>query len=322
MYGVKISGVGRAVPELELSNHDIAEFIETSDEWIESRTGIKSRHISSGETTTDLAVIAAKNALEDGGIDASQIDLVIVATVTPDSAMPSTACMVAKRIGIKGATCFDISAACSGFIFASEIAVSFIKQGNYQNALIIGAEVLSRAVDWEDRGTCVLFADGAGAAIYKRCSENKIVNILTVSDGEGSDYITLPTLSRPNRFNQTEMSGEYMKMNGREVYRFATTAVPQNIQDVLKDTGYTPADIDLFILHQANSRIMDSVAKKLDVDKEKFFKNLQDYGNTSAASIPMALVDAKPYLKSGDKLILSGFGAGLTWGSMFIIWGQ
>ncbi|MDF2615218.1 MAG: 3-oxoacyl-(acyl-carrier-protein) synthase [Clostridia bacterium] len=320
MYGVKINGIGRAVPELELSNQDIAEFIDTSDEWIESRTGIKSRHISTGETTTDLAVMAAMHALKDGDIDAGSIDLVIVATVTPDSTMPSTACLVAKKAGIKNATCFDISAACSGFIYASEIAVSFIKQGNYKNALVIGAEVLSRAVDWDDRSTCVLFADGAGAAVYTRSSENKIVNILTASDGGGSDHITLPTLTRANRFNQTEMSSKYMEMNGKEVYKFATTAVPQNIQDVLNGTGYTPEDIDLFILHQANSRIMDSVAKKLEVDKERFFKNLQDYGNTSAASIPMALVDAKPYLKRGDKLILSGFGAGLTWGSMFIIW--
>ncbi len=320
MHGVKISGIGRAVPELELSNDDIAKFIDTSDEWIASRTGIKSRHISTGETTTDLAAKAAQNALEDSGLNAHDIDLVIVATVTPDYTMPSTACSVAQRLGIKNATCFDMAAACSGFIYASEVAVSFIKQGNYENALIIGADVLSKGLDWEDRNTCVLFADGAGAVIYQRTNENKIVKILTASDGEGSDLITLPALSEPNRFNANQNTQKYVYMNGREVYKFATTAVPQNIQDVLVDTGYTPSDIDLFILHQANARIMDSVAKKLDVDNQKFFKNLQNYGNTSAATIPIALVDARAQLKKGDKLIFSGFGAGLTWGSMLVIW--
>ena len=320
MYGVKISGVGKAVPELELCNEQIAEFIDTSDEWIESRTGIKSRRISTGETTTDLASLAAKEALLDSGMAKEDIDLVIVATVTPDYNMPSTACCVAQRLGIQKATCFDLSAACSGFIYASEVAVSLIYQGGYKNALVIGAEVLSKTVDWSDRNTCVLFADGAGAVIYTRSSENKVLKILTHSDGEGSDLITLPNLSEPSRFNSIQNPQKYMQMNGREVYKFATTAVPQNIQDVLADTGYTPQDIDLYILHQANARIMDSVAKKLDVESKRFFKNLQHYGNTSAASIPMALKDAKGLLKPGDKLILSGFGAGLTWGSMLIEW--
>lgn len=320
MYGVKISGIGRAVPELELSNDDIAKFIDTSDEWIASRTGIRSRHISTGETTTDLATEAAKSALEDSKLSAHDIDLVIVATVSPDYTMPSTACSVAQRLGIGNATCFDLTAACSGFIFASEVAVSLIQLGNYKNALIIGADVLSKSIDWEDRNTCVLFADGAGAVVYTRSDQNKIVKILTASDGTGSGLITLPTLTQPNRFNKEQNPQKYMYMDGREVYKFATTAVPQNIQDVLENTGFTPQDMDLFILHQANARIMDSVAKKLDVDNNKFFKNLQSYGNTSAATIPIALVDARPQLKSGDKLILSGFGAGLTWGSMFIIW--
>ncbi len=320
MYGVKISGLGKAVPRLEVSNEDIAAFIDTSDEWIESRTGIKSRHISTGETTTELASRAAQQALEDSGLSACEIDLVIVATVTPDYTMPSTACCVAKNLGIKNATCFDLAAACSGFIYASEVAVSLIHQGSYKHALVIGAEVLSKTVDWTDRNTCVLFADGAGAAIYVRTDQNKIIKILTASDGDGSELITLPNLSGPSKFNTIQNPQKYMQMEGREVYKFATTAVPENIQDVLADTGYTPQDIDLFILHQANARIMDSVAKKLDVDNKKFFKNLQKYGNTSAASIPMALADAKEYLKPGDKLILSGFGAGLTWGSMFIIW--
>lgn len=320
MYGAKISGVGKAVPKLEVSNDDIAKFIDTSNEWIESRTGIKSRRISTGETTIDLATQAAEHALADSKLDSDNIDLVIVATGTPDYTMPSTACCVAQRLGIKNATCFDIAAACSGFIYASEVAVSLIYQGNYKHALVIGAEVLSKVVDWQDRNTCVLFADGAGAAIYTRSLENKILKILTASDGEGHDLITLPNLSEPTKYRELKASQKHIQMNGREVYKFATTVVPQNIQQVLDDTGYTPQDIDLFILHQANARIMDSVAKKLNVDSSRFFKNLQYYGNTSAASIPIALADAKENLQSGDKIILSGFGAGLTWGSMLMIW--
>jgi 3-oxoacyl-[acyl-carrier-protein] synthase-3 len=320
MYGVKMKGIGKAIPEFKLSNHDLAEFIDTSDEWIQTRTGISSRHISTGETTTDLAVLAGQSALIDGDIEPEEIDLVIVATVTPDSTMPSTACAAAKRMGIKKATCFDLSAACSGFIFASEIAVSFIRQGNYKKALVIGAEVFSKVLNWEDRSTCVLFADGAGAAVYTRSEQDQILNIVTASDGEGSDLITLPVLTKSNRFNPNEVSEAYMYMDGREVYKFATTEVPKNILDVLEGTNYTANDIDWFILHQANARIMDSIAKKLQVDKEKFFKNMDSHGNTSAASIPMALADVKEQFKPGDKIILSGFGAGLTWGSIFMIW--
>lgn len=320
MYGVKMKGIGKAIPEFKLSNHDLAEFIDTSDEWIQTRTGISSRHISTGETTTDLAVLAGQSALIDGDIEPEEIDLVIVATVTPDSTMPSTACAAAKRMGIKKATCFDLSAACSGFIFASEIAVSFIRQGNYKKALVIGAEVFSKVLNWEDRSTCVLFADGAGAAVYTRSEQDQILNIVTASDGGGSDLITLPVLTKSNRFNPNEVSEAYMYMDGREVYKFATTEVPKNILDVLEGTNYTANDIDWFILHQANARIMDSIAKKLQVDKEKFFKNMDSHGNTSAASIPMALADVKEQFKPGDKIILSGFGAGLTWGSIFMIW--
>ena len=320
MYGVKICGVGRAIPEMEHTNDDIAKFIDTSDEWIASRTGIKSRHISTGQTTTDLAVLAGKEALLESSVGVRDIDLVIVATVTPDGTMPSTACSVAKHLEINHATCFDITAACSGFIYASEIAVNFIQSGSYKNALIIGADVFSKVLNWEDRNTCVLFADGAGAAVYTTSDENKILKICTQSNGEGYDLITLPILAKANRFNQAEVADAYVQMNGREVYKFATTTVPQNILDTLEDTGYTTEDVSLFVLHQANARIMDSVAKKLDVSPEKFFKNLHHYGNTSAASIPIALVDAKASLKSGDKVVLSGFGAGLTWGSMLMIW--
>lgn len=320
MWGVKIDGVGKAVPTLHLTNDDIADFVETSDEWIQSRTGIQSRYISTGETTTQLAALAGDAALKEAHKRSEDIDLVIVATVTPDHTMPSTACKVAKLLNIKTATCFDMAAACSGFIYASEVAISLIRQGGYENALVIGAEVLSKTVDWKDRNTCILFADGAGAVVYSKAQDNKMISFHTASNGEGSDLITLPALYEDNRFQQAAFSGKHIEMNGKEVYKFAVTIVPQNIQEMLQKVQYQVKDIDWFVLHQANSRIIDSVAKKLGVEENKFFKNLQEYGNTSAASIPIALADAKAHFKKGDKIVIAGFGAGLTWGSMLMIW--
>lgn len=320
MYGVKISGLGKAVPYLQVTNEELSKLVDTSDEWIESRTGISTRYIAVTETTTELAIKAGKEALEDSGLLPENISLVIVATVSPDYTMPSTACRVAEALNIEGATCFDLTAACSGFIYASEVAMSLIKQGSHKNALIIGAEVFSKVVNWEDRNTCVLFGDGAGAVIYQFTEENKLLSIRTGSDGKGSDLITLPTASGNRTFRKTEDKEQFIQMDGREVYRFATTMVPKDIEEVLKEVDYTASDIDYYIIHQANARIMDSIAKKLNVSPEKFFKNLSTHGNTCAASIPMALYDARAQLKVGDKIILSGFGAGLTWGTMLIIW--
>lgn len=320
MNGVKIVGMGKALPSNSVTNDDLSKLVDTTDEWIKSRTGISTRCLSRGETTTQLAIDAAKNALIDGDIDPKTIDLIIVATITPDYVMPSTACLVQDAIGATGATAFDISAACSGFLYASMVATDAIKLGRSQTALVIGAEVLSKTVDWEDRSTCVLFGDGAGAAIYQKTHTNNIINIYSESDGASGGALTLPGRKLNNPYVKDDTESEYMYMDGRAVYKFATTVVPSSIEKVLEGTGVGVQDVDMFILHQANERIMDSVAKKLGVDSDKFFKNLPKYGNTSAASIPIALSEAKEILKHGDKVVLCGFGGGLTWGSMLLTW--
>ncbi|MDF2822307.1 MAG: 3-oxoacyl-(acyl-carrier-protein) synthase [Clostridiales bacterium] len=321
MYGVRLDGLGKSIPNLDITNEYLATMVETSDEWIQTRTGIKSRRIAVEESTTSLAINAAKQALENSGLEPKDIELVIVATVSPDMAMPSTACVVAENLQIENAICFDLTAACSGFIYASEVATSFIKLGNYKNALVIGAEVLSKMVDWQDRGTCILFADGAGAAIYKRSDENNIIGFSNKSDGKGSQLIRLANIPHSNSFSKAEEVERHIQMDGQAVYKFATTAVPKNIIELLEKENYRLEDVDWFVLHQANARIIDSVAKRLKVSLDKFFMNVSEYGNTSAASIPIALYDAKHLFKKGDKIILSGFGAGLTWGSMLLIWG-
>ncbi len=313
MKGVKLSGIGSTKPSKVLTNADVAKIVDTSDEWITSRTGIRSRHISSGETTIDLAIGAANKALKDANVDPSELGLIIVATITPDNMMPSTACSVQSAINAINATAFDISAACSGFVFASKIAVDAIRVGSIKKALVIGAEVLSKAIDWTDRNTCVLFGDGAGAVIYEESDINKILNIYTGSDGQAGNALKLTNMPVNNCLIKTDnLSQNFMSMEGREVYKFATSIVPICINKVMENTGYELSDIKQFILHQANERILDCAAKKMNLDKELFFKNLFAHGNTSAASIPIALDEAKVSLKSGDKIILVGFGGGLV----------
>lgn len=320
MSHVKISGLGRAVPSYAMTNEGLTQFVETSDEWIRSRTGIGARYISQGETTTELAIQAGKEAVAAAGINAEALDMIIVATITPDSVMPSTACLVQAALGAKNATAFDLTAACSGFIYGARIARDALNNEETNHILVIGAEVLTKTVDWADRSTCVLFGDGAGAAIFSKNHKNNIISLYTGSDGSLGQALTLPGRPVHNCLVQNTEPLAPLYMDGKEVYRFATTVVPQSINKVVEGTAYTLEEIDWFVLHQANSRIMDSVAKKLKVNPDKFFKNLETYGNTSAASIPMALYELQEQLKAGDKIILSGFGGGLTWGSMFIIW--
>ena len=321
MIGIKIVGLGKSVPKRCLTNDEMCTLVDTSNEWIESRTGISKRHVAVTETVQSLATMAAQEALMNAKLSGEVLDLIIVATVSPDTAMPSTASLVARNIGASHARCFDLSAACSGFIFASEVAISMMKQSGYQNVLVIGAEVLSTRLDWEDRGTCILFGDGAGAVIYSQSEqENQILSIETGTDTSGADLISLPIKIEDTPFYEGEIKKATIKMDGRKVYVFATTKVPQSIEKVVREANLQVEEIDWFILHQANSRIMDSVAQKLNVPKERFYKNIADYGNTSAASIPMALYDASHQFKAGEKIILSGFGAGLTWGTMLIEW--
>ena len=321
MIGIKIVGLGKSIPPRCLTNDEMSTFVDTSDEWIKSRTGISKRHVAVTETVEALATIAAKEALVSANLLAEAIDMVIVATVSAETTMPSTASLVARNIGANRARCFDLSAACSGFIFASEVAISMMKQSGYKNILVIGAEVLSNRLDWEDRGTCVIFGDGAGAVIYQLSQEeNQILSIETGTDASGAELITLPVQADESPFYKGKSKRPVIGMDGRKVYVFATTKVPESIEKVVTNAKLSLENIDWFILHQANSRIMDSVAQKLSVPKERFFKNIQDYGNTSAASIPMALYDASSQFKSGDQIVLSGFGAGLTWGTMLLRW--
>lgn len=322
MTYAQIKGTGHSVPQVQISNHELAQHVETTDEWISSRTGIKNRYISTGETATSLAISAAKEALGNANLKAEAIDLIIVATISPEYFMPSTACLVQAEIGAVNATCYDMSAACSGFLYAMKVASQGIRCGDYQKALVIGSEVLSKTVDWEDRDTCVLFGDGAGAAILGQSHEPGIINTYTASDGSGADLLSLKASKSKNLLHETDPGNPYMQMKGREVYSFAIKIVPKCIEKVLEGTEYSADDITWFVLHQANERIIDSVAKKIKLPKERFFKNMATYGNTSAASIPIALSELNQAgkLKKGDLVILVGFGGGLTWGSSLIKW--
>lgn len=316
--GTRITGTGHSVPEKTVSNEDLAKTLDTSDEWIRSRTGIGSRHIAQAETTVSLASAAAAQAVEMAGLRKEEIELVIVATSSPDYAFPNTAALVQKQIGAIHAACFDLSAACTGFIYALNTAEAFIRAGQYTKVLVIGSEVLSRQVDWEDRSVCVLFGDGAGAVVLEQDdnAQNESSYVLH-SDGSLGHVLTCgQTLS----VVQT-VSGP-VKMDGQAVFKFAVKRVPESILEVLNRSDQSVHEIRYFILHQANVRIIESVAKRLGLGMERFPTNLDCYGNTSAASIPILLdeMNRAQQLRRGDKIILSGFGAGLSWGSALLTW--
>ncbi len=319
---IRIIGTGSYLPEHIVTNDDLAQIMDTSDEWISSRTGIRERHLVKEETTADMSVEAAKKALENAGVTAEEIDLIILGTVSPDYITPSCACQVQAAIGAHKAVAFDINAACSGFMFALHIANAYIQAGIYRTALILGAETLSKIMDWTDRGTCVLFGDGAGAAVV-RGDEN--TGLLAYDQGsDGSRGMVLAGLNRTNNNPLVETSKElqYVHMDGQEVYKFAVTSVPASLQKVVKEAGLTMEEIDYFALHQANIRIIQSVAKRLKVSEDKFPVSLDHCGNISAASVPILLdeMNRKGMLKPGMKIALSGFGGGLTWASAVIEW--
>lgn len=322
MYNVEIIGTGSYLPEYTVNNRDIEQCVDTSDQWIIERTGIRERRISRGEGTTELAVAAARRAIEDARIVPQEIDLIIAATVTMDNYFPSTACQVQAEIGASEATCFDISAACSGFIYSLSVAAQFIKNGVFQTALIIGSEVLSKIVDWKDRNTCVLFGDGAGAAIIRR-GKAGLISELTGSDGTGGKLINCPAVPVANCFTVSQNSrSSYIYMNGRETYKYAVKIMPKCVSQVLEGTGFSLQDVGHIIPHQANARILEAVAEKLQVDIGKFYVNLCRYGNTSGASIPIALdeMSRNGLLQAGELIILVGFGAGFTYGAQLIRW--
>lgn len=317
---VKIAGTGSFLPERVVDNFEIARMVDTSDEWIQTRTGIRTRHIATDETVAGMATEAAKRAVENAGITPEEIDLIIVSTVSAEQSLPCVACEVQKALGAKGASALDVNSACSGFITGYQMAAGQIKAGLAKTALVIGSECLSNYVDWTDRGTCILFGDGAGAAILKADCAPEDLRIPCVLHADGSKGDSL-TCSLGHGKNKVPYD-EYYRMDGRAIFKFAVKKVPEVIHEVLDLSGHTVEEIDYFILHQANKRIIDAIAKRLRQDESKFPMNIMDNGNISSACIPMLLDDMnrKGLLKPGMKLVLAGFGAGLTWGGFYLEW--
>lgn len=321
-----ILGIGSYVPPKVLTNFDLEKMVDTSDEWIRTRTGISERRIVDEDTvTSDLAVHAARRAMENAGVTESEIDAIILATITPDMIFPSTACIVQAKLGISGCGAFDISAGCTGFVYALAVANQFIVSGTYDKVLVIGAETLSRIVDWQDRSTCVLFGDGAGAVVLGRVDDDSgILSTYLGADGTSAEVLMLPAggALRPASYETIDQRLHYIHMSGNEVFKFAVKIQADAAEEGLKLCGLTKDDIDWFIPHQANIRIIDAAARRLELPLSKVVHNVNKYGNTSAASIPLALdelvQDGK--VKSGDVLVMVGFGAGLTWGSTVVRW--
>jgi len=316
----KIAGTGSYIPKKVLTNEDMKQFVDTSDDWINSRTGIKERHLVTNETTLDLAYQAAIRAIESAEVDKFDIDLIIVATVTSDYAFPAVANLLQARLGIEGITAFDINAACSGFVYSLQLADKMIKSGAFKNALIVGAETLSRLTDWRDRNTCVLFGDGAGAMVISPSQENNIMDIITGSQGDVDMllYCKNPDLKDPE-INAISHQ-DHIHMKGAEVFKFATRVMPKTVNDLLERNNITADELDHIVAHQANMRIIDKSARDLDISMDKMFTNIEKYGNTSAASVPIAIDEAvrSNFMKRGDLFITVAFGGGLTWGGALI----
>jgi 3-oxoacyl-[acyl-carrier-protein] synthase III len=314
-----IRGTGYAVPDKVMTNEDFEKIIDTSDEWITKRTGIKERRIcSEGESTKGLAVQAARNAIADAGIEADQLDLIICATITPELPFPATACLVQNELGLSGVPAFDVSGACSGFVYGLTIGSKFIETGMHKRVMVIGVDVMSRFTDYSDRGSCILFGDGAGAVILEATEEPRGVVFTTMhAEGSGWDFIHVPaggTAKPPSA--ETIAAGEhYVRMRGRDVYKFAVEKMQWLLGECMDKAGLTVDDVDLVIPHQVNVRIIKSATEKFDFPMDKIYLNIERYGNTSGASVPMALAEAreKGLVKSGDNLLLVAFGAGLTW---------
>ncbi len=322
---IKIIGTGSAVPKLRVTNDDLSKMMDTSDEWIKSRTGIRARHLAVEESTTTLAVDAARAALDMAGVMAGELDIIISATVTQDRLLPNLSCELQAALGADRAFAFDINAACSGFLYALNLVRMYLSSGRYKTALILGAETLSKIMDWNDRSTCVLFGDGAGAAVIRAFEEDEKSGVLAALQGsDGGKGMVLNCRNRPLNNPYVNHGNEvpYVHMNGQEVYKFAVRTVPKAVAQVVEEAGMSMDEIDLFLLHQANYRIIEAAAKRLGQPMEKFPTNLQECGNISAASVPILLdeVNRRGMIKKGDKIVLAGFGAGLTWGAALLIW--
>ncbi len=319
MYS-RIAGTGSYLPEKVLTNHDLEKMVDTSHEWIVERTGIEKRHIAAeGQSTCDLGEIAAKRAMEMAGVSADDIDLVIFATTTPDLIFPSTACLLQKKLGIAGGAAFDVQAVCTGFIYALGIADKFIKSGSHKRALVVGAETLSNILDWTDRGTCILFADGAGAVVLEASEEEGIMSTHLHADGQYESLLnTAGGLSRNKAL--LDSGGAYVQMKGNEVFRMAVNTLGRIVDETLEHNNLKKSDVDWLIPHQANIRIIKATAKKLKMDMDHVVVTVNEHGNTSAASVPLALDTAvrDGRIKRGETILLEAFGGGFTWGSALI----
>jgi 3-oxoacyl-[acyl-carrier-protein] synthase-3 len=325
---IQIKGIGHYAPEKVISNHDFEQMMDTTDEWITTRSGIQRRHYASPEqASSDLGYLASLDALKDAGMDADQIDLIIVGTSSPDMLFPSTACIIADQLHIKSMA-FDVSAGCSGFAYSLSIATQFLKTGHYKNALVIGADTISRFIDFSDRSTAVLFGDGGGAIILstENTKSEAILAITNGSDGSGACHLLMPAGGSriPATVESVKNHGHFVHMNGKEIFKFAVRISDDIVDQLLTKSGKNPDDIDHYLFHQANARIIESAVKRLHVPDEKVIITLDEYGNTSSATVPMALsVCAKSgRIKNGDLILIAVFGAGLTWGGILLRWNK
>jgi 3-oxoacyl-[acyl-carrier-protein] synthase-3 len=320
MTFARIAGTGGYLPERVMSNEELEAMVDTSDEWIRERTGIKRRHIAADdETTSDMAIRAAERAIEAAGIATSEIDLIIVATTTPDKVFPSTACIVQRRLGLKTIPAFDVHAACSGFIYALDVATRFVTTGGASNALIIGAETYSRILDWTDRSTCVLFGDGAGAVVLKASNEAGVLSTHIHSDGEFEELLHVPA-GISSGYQNVQQEAAFIQMKGNEVFRKAVSTLGAIARETLASNSVKQEDITWLVPHQANMRIITAAAKKLGLPMERVVVTVDEHANTSSASIPLALDVAvrDGRIKKGDVLLFEAFGAGFTWGSALV----
>lgn len=320
MIYTEIKGTGSYVPEKVLTNDDLSKIVETNDEWISTRTGIKERHIVTDEYTIDLAEKASLKAMEDAGVQPEEIDLVIVATVTPDNAFPGVGQLLQKRLGLREVMTFDVNAACSGFLYAFNIADKMIKSGAYNTALVVGAETLTRLTDWSDRNTCVLFGDAAGAMVVGKSESNKIKDVICGSKSDDEGMLICNNVDIKDPYVNAVSEQDHIHMNGREVFKFATRIMPQTIRDLMDRNSISLEDLNYIVAHQANERIIDKAARDLKYPMDKMFLNIHKYGNTSAASVPLAIDEAikEGKLKKGDLFATVAFGGGFTWGGALI----
>ncbi|HPQ46248.1 MAG TPA: beta-ketoacyl-ACP synthase III [Clostridia bacterium] len=320
-----ITGTGFYVPNRILTNHELEHMVETTDEWIVERSGIHERRILDKEKrNTDMAVAAGKMALTSAGVNAEELDLIIVATITPDYFTPSVACMVQNEMGASKAAAFDVNAACSGFVYAMATANAYIKSGMYKNALVIGSEALSKVIDWNHRSTCVLFGDGAGAVVIEASEASGIVAFDLGASGDLGNAITIPGtyFSEDDIRDRNNELSHVIRMDGREVFKFATRTMASSVEKLLEENGVAKEEVDIIVPHQANIRILQTASKKLGIDMDRIYSIIHKYGNTSSASIPIALHSAvsEGRINSGDTVVMTGFGGGLTWASALVRW--